>query len=52
MIFFASIDQGGQDSFILQLVKTPLFIIVIFPFLDTDAPLNLGSFSELSNISL
>ena len=46
------IDQGGQVSFFLQLVKTPLLIIVIFSSPFEETPSILGSFSVLSKISL
>ena len=51
LIFSACIDQGGQSSFFLQLVKIPLFTSNI-PSLIEETPFNLGSFSELSKISL
>ena len=46
------IDHGGQVSFFLQLVKTPLLIIVIFSSPFEETPSILGSFSVVSNIFL
>ena len=45
-------DQGGHLSFSLQLVKIPLFTIVLTlsPFAET--PLSLGSFSGFPKIVL
>ena len=53
MFYFISFTvQGGQPSLFLQLVKIPLFIIVILSSPDEETPFNLGSLSVLSNTSL
>ena len=52
MISSALIDHGGHPSLSLQLVKTPFLTIVTLSLLIDETPFNLGSFSELSKISL
>ena len=44
-------DHGGHLSFFLQLVNTPLLIVVIPFLLDEETPLNLGSLFLLPNMS-
>ena len=51
-IVLALIDQGGQPSFFLHVVKIPLLIKVIFLSPVDETPSNLGSFSETSKTSL
>ena len=42
--------HGGHLSFLAQLVKDPLFIVVIPPFLFEETPYILGSLLELSKL--